>query len=83
MNCGRAAPGARAGLGITNREADVLKLVAEGLANKQIAARLRVSPEDWSKSTSRRCSARPASVRVRNWRSWRHSHRPQVVRRNT
>ena len=41
------------------------------------------SPPGRSKSTSRRCSARPASVRVLNWRSWRHSHRPRVVRRNT
>ena len=32
------------GLGITDREADVLRLVAEGLANKQIAARLHISP---------------------------------------
>jgi len=33
-----------AGLGITAREADVLSLVVEGLANKEIAARLSVSP---------------------------------------
>jgi DNA-binding NarL/FixJ family response regulator len=30
--------------GITDREADVLRLVAGGLANKQIAARLHLSP---------------------------------------
>jgi DNA-binding NarL/FixJ family response regulator len=30
--------------GITNREADVLRLIGQGLANKEIASRLRVSP---------------------------------------
>jgi DNA-binding CsgD family transcriptional regulator len=40
----RAAPGQRwAELGITTREAEVLGLVADGLANKEIAARLYLS----------------------------------------
>jgi DNA-binding CsgD family transcriptional regulator len=41
---GEAAPGRWARLGVTAREADVLRLVAEGLANREIAARLYLSP---------------------------------------
>lgn len=37
-------PNPWAAQGITTREADVLRLVADGLANKQIAARLHLSP---------------------------------------
>jgi DNA-binding CsgD family transcriptional regulator/tetratricopeptide (TPR) repeat protein len=37
-------PNPWASAGITDREADVLRLVAEGLTNKQIAARLNLSP---------------------------------------
>jgi DNA-binding NarL/FixJ family response regulator len=38
-----AAPGHSPGVGLTEREREVLKLVAEGLANKQIAARLGIT----------------------------------------
>ena len=37
-------PNPWAGAGVTAREADVLRLVIEGLANKEIAARLNLSP---------------------------------------
>jgi DNA-binding CsgD family transcriptional regulator/tetratricopeptide (TPR) repeat protein len=39
-----AQPNPWVAAGITTREADVLRLVADGLANKQIAARLKLSP---------------------------------------
>jgi len=40
----RAQPSRLSRLGITDRQADVLRLVAAGSANKQIAARLHLSP---------------------------------------
>ncbi len=44
--CGELSGGPRrwSGLGVTAREAEVLDLVVQGLANKQIAAQLSVSP---------------------------------------
>ena len=39
-----AQPNPWAAAGITNREADVLRLVTDGLANKEIAAQLSLSP---------------------------------------
>ena len=39
-----ASPNPWAGEGVTDREADVLRLVIAGLANKEIAAALRLSP---------------------------------------
>ena len=39
-----ASPNPWAGEGVTDREADVLRLVIDGLANKEIAAALRLSP---------------------------------------
>jgi DNA-binding CsgD family transcriptional regulator/tetratricopeptide (TPR) repeat protein len=57
------------GLGITDREADVLRLVAEGLANKQIAARLHLSPRTVEKhveSLLRKTAARSRTQLVAN-----------------
>jgi DNA-binding CsgD family transcriptional regulator len=39
-----ASPNSWVGQGVTDREADVLRLVIAGLANKEIAAALRLSP---------------------------------------
>ena len=39
-----ASPNPWAGEGVTDREADVLRLIIDGLANKEIAAALRLSP---------------------------------------
>jgi DNA-binding CsgD family transcriptional regulator len=41
---GDDCPNPWAGQGVTDREADVLRLVIDGLANKEIAAALRLSP---------------------------------------
>ena len=45
-----ASPNPWAGEGVTDREADVLRLVIAGLANKEIAAALRLSPQDGGKT---------------------------------
>ena len=52
-----------AALGVTDREADVLSLVAQGLSNKQIATRLRVSPRTVEKHIE--ALLRKTSVRSR------------------
>jgi DNA-binding CsgD family transcriptional regulator len=47
------APPDRAALGVTAREADVLRLVAEGLTNKEIGERLFLSPRTVEKHVER------------------------------
>jgi len=49
----RATPPALAALGITDREAEVLALVTEGLTSKQIAARLFLSVRTVEKHVER------------------------------
>jgi DNA-binding CsgD family transcriptional regulator len=71
-----------AGLGVTDREADVLKLVAEGLANKQIAARLRVSPRTVEKHIE--ALLRKTSARSRTQLAVLAAQAPaRAARRNT
>jgi DNA-binding CsgD family transcriptional regulator len=56
-----ASPNPWAGEGVTDREADVLRLVIDGLANKEIAAALRLSPRTVEKHVEnllRKTSAR-------------------------
>ena len=69
---GGSRPSRWAELGITAREADVLVLVAEGLANKQIAARLHLSARTVEKhveSLLRRTGARSRTqlVAIAGW----------------
>jgi DNA-binding CsgD family transcriptional regulator len=49
----RDVPPALAALGITDREADVLGLIAEGLTNRQIGQRLFISPRTVDKHVER------------------------------
>jgi len=46
-------PPALRGLGVTSREVDVLRLVVEGLPNREIAARLYLSPRTVEKHVER------------------------------
>jgi DNA-binding NarL/FixJ family response regulator len=60
-------------LGFTDREAEVLSLVAEGLANKGIATRLGVSPRTVEKhieSLLRKSGARSPTHLVCSNPSW-------------
>jgi len=50
---GTAAPPHLAALGVTAREADVLRLVADGLTNKEIGERLFLSPRTVEKHVER------------------------------
>jgi DNA-binding CsgD family transcriptional regulator len=74
-------------LGITDRQADVLRLVAEGISNKEIAARLHLSPRTVEKhieSLLRNTTARSRTQLVAiagpespvDARQWRDPARP-------
>jgi len=65
-----------AGLGITPREAEILELVAAGLANKEIAARLHLSPRTVEKhveSLLRKTCATSRTMLVALTGPWPHA----------
>lgn len=68
---GSNVPEQLAALGITEREADVLALVTEGLTSREIAARLYISPRTVDKHVERLLAKTgvPVRLQLRRWRN--------------
>jgi DNA-binding NarL/FixJ family response regulator len=80
------SPNPWAGLGVSAREADVLRLVTEGLANKEIAARLHVSPRTIEKhveSLLRKAGARTRTELVARLSGGASSSKPRSPTQGT